>query len=124
MLTYSELNCFYITCGPTIDGGLIGYVDRSGSAWTLMEDDDNWVDACIVYLKSQVPVPVINDHRKERLVQFVQNHLSPNGQDACFNADRSKQLRAQAPLVTQNRSARNSSKPAMADTIRSPLVFN
>ena len=44
LLAYADLDCFFITVGRDIENGLIGYVDRKGNAWTLMEDDDQHVD--------------------------------------------------------------------------------
>lgn len=64
LLDKAELDSFFINCSPGIEGGLIGYVDRKGVAWTLMEDDDDLVEICISFLKKR-DTPVFSDSLSE-----------------------------------------------------------
>jgi|688.fasta_scaffold24114_10 hypothetical protein len=70
LLAYADLDCFFITVGRDIENGLIGYVDRKGNAWTLMEDDDQHVDDCLAYLRS-IGAPEFDSTEKE--VSFIKS---------------------------------------------------
>ena len=61
---YADLDCFFITVGREIQGGLIGYVDSNGCAWTLMEDDETMAHACLEFLRG-LSVPEFDSHEKE-----------------------------------------------------------
>lgn len=69
LLAYAELECFYISVGDGVQGGLVGYVDRSGNAWYLMEDDDSLVQQMLSVLRS-VPVPEFESPAAEE--QFIE----------------------------------------------------
>ena len=68
LMAYADLDCFYVTVGRGIQGGLIGYVDRSGKAWVLMEDDEELADACLAFLRS-MPAAVFDSQLDEE--QFI-----------------------------------------------------
>lgn len=55
----SKLELFYILYIKSTDSGLIHYSDEDGESWCLMEDDDDLVDACILYL-TEFGVPTFN----------------------------------------------------------------
>ena len=69
LLAYADLGCFYISVGEGVQAGLIGYVDRSGNAWYLMEDDDSLVNQMLSVLRS-VPVPEFESPAAEG--QFIE----------------------------------------------------
>jgi|GEM_PF-5573699 len=65
LLSMAELDGFYVFRSSSIQPGLICYVDRSGADWSLMEDDDAFVEACILYL-ARIGVPVFEEHGSEQ----------------------------------------------------------
>ena len=68
LMAYADLDCFYVTVGRGIQDGLIGYVDRSGKAWILMEDDEDLAEACLAFLRSR-PAAVFDSQSDEE--QFI-----------------------------------------------------
>jgi hypothetical protein len=46
----ADLDCFYIYRAQNVRPGLVHYVDRGGSAWVLMEDNDALVEAAVRFL--------------------------------------------------------------------------
>jgi hypothetical protein len=75
LLAYADLDCFFITVGQGIENGLIGYVDRKGSAWTLMEDDDEHVDDCLEYLRSIRSPEFDSSDKEEAFIKSIQDRL-------------------------------------------------
>ena len=72
---FADLSCFYIIVGREIRGGLIGYVDRNGRAWTLMEDDEELADACLEFLRG-LPAPEFDSTDKEEtFISYAKDRL-------------------------------------------------
>lgn len=63
--SYAELNSFYIFYVTGSEPGLIHYFDSEGESWCLMEDDNELVDACLIYLK-EMGAPIFDDIHKLR----------------------------------------------------------
>jgi len=56
----SELDSFYVFCVNGSEPGLIHYLDSDGESWSLMEDDNELVDACLEYLM-EMGAPIFDD---------------------------------------------------------------
>lgn len=50
---FAPLSRFWIYRTEHTAPGLIHYSDQDGRAWTLMEDDEDLLDACIALLESR-----------------------------------------------------------------------
>jgi hypothetical protein len=79
---YADLDRFWIYRTPDTQPGVINYADSFGQAWTLMEDDDEFVEQCLNLLESR-GCPVFDDVSKmqahaERLAVQVQQQGSGN----------------------------------------------
>ncbi|MBI1249793.1 hypothetical protein GC197_18355 [bacterium] len=51
LLQYADLSLFWILRTDHIQPGLIHYLGSDGTAYTLMDDDDERVEKCIVFLE-------------------------------------------------------------------------
>ena len=49
--SHAELDAFYVFNIDSSRPGLIHYFDSDGDSWSLMEDNDDLVDACLGYLQ-------------------------------------------------------------------------
>lgn len=50
---HAELDAFYIFNVESSRPGLIQYFDSAGESWSLMEENDDLVNACLSYFSDQ-----------------------------------------------------------------------
>ena len=60
LLQYADLRLFWILRTDHIQPGLIHYLGSDGTAYTLMDDDDERVEKCIEFLED-MSNPVFTD---------------------------------------------------------------
>lgn len=53
LISISELKSFYVYFSSDNSSGLIHYFDENNESWVLMEDDDELVESCILFLRER-----------------------------------------------------------------------
>lgn len=62
LLSYAEIESFYITYLKNSSSALINYFDSKGKNWCLMEDDDELVSDAVEFLRN-IGVPFFENIR-------------------------------------------------------------
>jgi hypothetical protein len=72
---WAKISDYYLRKFPESSTYLINYVDESCTSWTLMEDDEDFLDLCVEYLK-EIGAHEVNSH--DEMEQYIQSRDNTN----------------------------------------------
>ena len=67
--SWAKISDYYLYKSSENSTCLIDYVDENGTSWTLMEDDENFHDLCVYYLKEIGAKEVTGHDEMEKYIQ-------------------------------------------------------